>query len=161
MYLFPRTQHIKKVFITYTTLYIFLLSITYAVDNTIMLQSSPIASVKVGEKLYVISKDAGTVSVINTKTDMVEKTITVGPKPVSATVAGTKIYVNNSESTFISVIDTTTDTVKTTVSAGAGPVSSLLIGTNLYVNSFDNSIGVVNTVNDILSKTIPLSSISG
>ncbi len=154
-------QHIKKILFTSIILGSFFSLLVHAEGNAIILQSSPIASVKVGEKLYIISKDADTVSVMNTKTDIVEKTIPVGPKPVSATAAGTKIYVNNSESTFISVIDTTTDTIKTTVSAGAGPVSSLLTGTNLYVNSFDNSIGVVNTVTDILSKTIPLSSISG
>lgn len=64
-----------------------------------------------GDSLFTMNAGEDTVSVLDTKTDVVHKTLTVGDAPLSATVVGKKIYVNNSKSKFLSFIQTTAPTL--------------------------------------------------
>jgi YVTN family beta-propeller protein len=79
-----------------------------------------------GSKLYVtdVTADTGSVSVINTTTNMVTATIPVGLLPfgVAVTPDGSKVYVAN-EASNTAVIDTATNMVSATIPVGVGPLA--------------------------------------
>ena len=105
---------------------------------------------------YVANNDDGTVSVIDTVTNIVVDTIPVGTDPfgVAVTPDATKVYVTNSMSDDVSVIDAATNTVLPTIPVGTFPLCLAITpdGTNTYVaNSSSHNISIINT-------TIPLES---
>ena len=68
-----------------------------------------------GSRAYVANKGDGTVSVIDTNTNMVDDTVILpalsGPFAVAVTPDGTRLYVTNEFSDTVSVIDTATNSV--------------------------------------------------
>ena len=78
-------------------------------------------------KLYVTNFGVqGSVSVIDTNTDMVVATVPVGSAPVNVSISadGADAYVTNAGSSNVSVIDTGTNQVITTVTVGTNPVNA-------------------------------------
>ncbi len=98
---------------------------------------------------YVSNERAGSVSVIDTATDVVVATVPVGDAPygVAAGSYGTRVYVANRRSNDVSVIDTATNSVVATIGVGDGPfgVAAEADGARVYVaNAFSNVLSVID-----------------
>jgi YVTN family beta-propeller protein len=122
-----------------------------------------------GGKVYVTNTffngflSAGTVSVIDTATNMVSASIPVGdldyfPAGVAVTPDGSKVYVTIRPFT-VSVIDTATNTVSATIPVGLNPTGVAVSpdGGEVYVaNSVApaNTISVIDTATNTVSATI-------
>lgn len=99
---------------------------------------------------YVVNSGANSVSVIDTKTNLVVKTVAVGTSPfaVAINAAGSLAYVTNTGSNTISVITTSTNTVTATIPVSSGPMDIALnpTGSSAYVSCASaNVVAVVNT----------------
>ena len=72
---------------------------------------------------YITNNLDGTVSVIDTATNIVTAAIGVGSFPGHVAVSSddTRIYVSDASDNAVSVIDTSTDTVIDTIPVGDGP----------------------------------------
>jgi gliding motility-associated-like protein len=108
---------------------------------------------------YIANTSSGTVSVINTATQVVIATITAGTNPIGVSVSpdGSKAYVTNQGSSTISVINTTTNTVIATIPVGAIPagISVSPDGSRAYVTNYSSgSVSVINTANNTVISTI-------
>jgi uncharacterized repeat protein (TIGR02543 family) len=123
-----------------------------------------------GTKAYVANSGgtSGTVSVINTSTDLVTATIPVGLAPVAIAFnpAGTEAYVADSASNLVTMIDVATSTVPTGTVALPNPITvkgvpyGLAVsadGTSLWVSQ-DNKPGasVINTSTNTIGTTFTL-----
>ncbi len=113
---------------------------------------------------YVTNAGAGTVSVVDTATDVVIPSgIPVGslPEQVAAKPDGTLVYVTNAGSGTVSVIATATNTVLgSPIPVGSAP-SGLAVtpdGSRVYVaNSGSDTVSVIATAtNTVLGSPIPV-----
>jgi YVTN family beta-propeller protein len=103
----------------------------------------------------------GTVSVIDTATNLVVKTVDVGDEPLGAAVnaAGTRAYVTNQTAPdgTVSVIDTANNSVVATVTVGAraSGVAVKLPGDRVYVtNRDDKNVSVIDTAINAVVATV-------
>jgi YVTN family beta-propeller protein len=111
--------------------------------------------------VYVTNSGSGSVSVIDSATNLVSDTISVGSRPVGATFApdGSRVYVANSASDTISVIDALTNKVIATVAVGAFPQGLAITpdGSRAYVgSSFSNSVSVIDLATNAVIGTIDI-----
>ncbi len=110
---------------------------------------------------YIASSDnPGTVSVINTSTNVVTATINIGngPNAVSASPDGSRVYIANSSSNNVSVINTITNTVVATVTVGNMPyaISVSYDGSKVFVGNLnDGTVSVIGTTTNTVVATIP------
>jgi YVTN family beta-propeller protein len=117
-----------------------------------------------GSKVYVTNRGTGTVSVIDTATNIVIATIPVGLNPIGVAVKpnGSKVYVATDDFNtrpIVSVIDTATNIVIATIAVGLSPngVAVKPDGSKVYVASFDaNTVSVIDTATNIVIATIPV-----
>jgi YVTN family beta-propeller protein len=112
-----------------------------------------------GPTLYVTNVLDGTVSVMNTATNVVTDTIKVGrsPRGIAISPDGATAYVTAARDDEVVVVDTTTNAVTKTVPVGESPqgVAVMPDGTKVYVvNSLDDSVTVLNTATKQVVKTI-------
>jgi YVTN family beta-propeller protein len=134
---------------------------TASAITTIPIGDGPFYSIAVGTKVYATNQAGGTVSVINTLTDIVSTTIPIDNTGTSYFVntIGNKIYIMNQAYGGIAVIDTITDTLLTTILLEAGQQFSAIAGTNLYVlGSTAGNVYVIDTITDTITATIPVGS---
>lgn len=108
---------------------------------------------------YVVNHGDGTVSVIDTASNLVVKTVAVGNQPLGAAVnaAGTRAYVINQLSGSVSVIDTSINGVVETVTVGGGPsgVAVKPPGDLAYVtNRDDKNVSVIDTTANMVVATV-------
>ncbi|MEI8366419.1 MAG: YncE family protein, partial [Parachlamydiaceae bacterium] len=102
---------------------------------------------------YVPNGDEGTVSVIDTSTNLVTTTISNAdfnqPNGVTVTPNGKFVYVSNNGNATVSVIDASTNTVAgspITVQEGPSEMTATPNGDFVYVaNYYGNSISKINT----------------
>ncbi|WP_245814056.1 YncE family protein [Rhodococcus marinonascens] len=138
------------------------------VIDTILVGNNPfgVAITLDGSFVYVVNTDDGTVSVIDTGTNMVVDTVMVGsfPEGVAITPDGTRAYVVNTDDGTVSVIDTGTNTVADTVPAGNGPVGAAITpdGSRVYVtNLVDGTVSVIAIEKCLGSLCIDFGSLTG
>jgi len=97
----------------------------YTVTATIGVGSDPdgVAVNSTAGTVYVANSGAGTVSVIDEKTNAVTATIGVGSDPdgVAVNPAAGTVYVTNRQSDTVSVIDAATNAVTATIGVGSSP----------------------------------------
>ncbi|MCD2189975.1 serine/threonine-protein kinase [Actinomycetospora soli] len=93
-----------------------------------------------GERVAVVNYDAGTVDVLDARTDRVLATVSVGrgPQHVSYTPDGRHLHTANVDDGTVSVIDTATDTVTATVPACGSPTSVGMRGVEAVVTCLDD-----------------------
>ena len=108
---------------------------------------------------YVANSSNGTVSVINTATNVVTKTLTVGANPyaVTLTPSGAFAYITNGNSASVSIINTSTNTVTGTIAVGTNPygITTSPDGTKVYVtNNGSNTVSVINTATNTVTATV-------
>lgn len=111
-----------------------------------------------GVKLYVTSRLANAVTVIDTRTDTVAAIVPVGIGPFYGSSLGDKVYISNTnkDAGSISVIDTKTDTVTSTIHLerfGEDPVLEAFIGTTLYVSIKNNDtvVAIDTLTNEVIT----------
>src|SRR6476469_7242687 len=103
------------------------------------------ASVEAQPVAYVTNSASGSVSVIDTHTNVVVRTIAVGNRPISPILSadGSRLYITNSESDTVSVIDTAANAVIATIAVGSFPQGLAIApdGSRAYVgSSFSNFV---------------------
>jgi YVTN family beta-propeller protein len=108
--------------------------------------------------VYVANTASGTVSVIQTRDNVVVATITVGTEPrgVAITPSGGRVYVSNRSSDNVSVIRTSDNSVIATIPVGHHPedVVASPDGARVYVmNATDGSVSVVRTSDNTVVAT--------
>ncbi len=110
---------------------------------------------------YVVNHGDGTVSVLDTATNVVVATVPVGDEPLGAAVhpTGSRTYVTNqvAPNGTVSVLDSATNTVAATVDVGARPsgVAVKLPGDRVYVtNRDDKNVSVIDTATNAVVATI-------
>jgi YVTN family beta-propeller protein len=108
---------------------------------------------------YVANDGDGTVSVIDTATNMLVATVPVGVNPewVAVTPDGKRAYVTNINPNTVSVIDTATNTVAATVSVEVFPngVAVTPDGTHVYVaNNGSDAVSVIDTATKTVVATV-------
>jgi YVTN family beta-propeller protein len=101
------------------------------------------------EYLYVPNRLDGTVSVVDTRTNLQVATIPVGPSPTTVVFSrdGQRAYVSNLNSGFVSVIDTASRTNIGSLTVGNGPWGLAVSpdGTRLYsANLFSRTVTAVD-----------------
>lgn len=99
----------------------------------------------------------GTVTVIDTATNIVIKTVDVGLAAFGVAVnpAGTNVYVTNMQEKTVSVIDTATNTLTATFHIAIIPWAITLnpAGTKLYVVS-NNVTFIIDTATSTITATV-------
>jgi len=111
---------------------------------------------------YITSEVDGTVSVIDTATNVVVTTIPVGrfPLGVAVNAAGTRAYIGNYADNSISVIDTATNTVIDLISVSPNLVQGIAVsqdGSRVYAAGGELGIvSVIDTATDTVIATIPV-----
>jgi YVTN family beta-propeller protein/VCBS repeat-containing protein len=146
-----------------------------AVTGSISAGPLPQGVAVVGDRLYVVNQNPGTVTVIdlttNTVIDLNPATpaidrIAVGSAPYATAVYGTRLYVANINSDSVTIIDTTTNTVIDAnpatpaiidpIPVGNGPQGMTISGDRLYVvNSFDDTVTVIDLTTNTRVDTNP------
>lgn len=108
-----------------------------------------------GGYFYVANFAGGTVSVINSLTNVVDATISVGGNPDGVAVSGTGVFVTNYGNDNVSVIDATTQTVERTITVGDGPRGIAVSGTGVFVtNQGGDTVSVIDTTTQTVERTI-------
>ena len=117
-----------------------------------------------GRFAYIANRDAGVVTVLDTKINQVTATILIPvgpPQFVSFSPNGDRAYVSisNKDKTVnrVSVIDTASNTVRATITVGTRPFASAttLDGKLLYVPSHDDGqLDVIDTTTDQLIQKV-------
>jgi YVTN family beta-propeller protein len=135
------------------------------VMGTVTVGSGPdgVAVTPNGAYAYVSNHGSGTVSVIDTATNMVTATVLVGGQPagVAITPNGAYAYVTNTGSDTVSVINTTTNGVTATVHVGSFPERVAVTPNGAYayvINQNDQSVSVINTTTNTVTKNITVGS---
>ncbi|MDD5074617.1 MAG: DUF4215 domain-containing protein [Candidatus Peribacteraceae bacterium] len=139
---------------------------TYAKTGSFRVGNSPSALVLVGNKLYVLNSNDGTVSAVNPQTHSVFKTIRVGPStsvyrqliPVE-TVNGTRLYGASFNMTdangSVYVINPSDNTVIKKITVGQQPMALTTVGNFVYVaNSTANTVSVIDTRTNTVTATL-------
>jgi|SRR3954463_2303619 len=106
---------------------------------------------------YVTNSGSGTVSVIDTTTDIVTATVGVGSRPFGVAANSTRVYVTNSGSNDVSVIDTSNNTVVATIPVGLRPLGVAVNpqGTRAYVaNSGSGSLSIIDASTNTVITTL-------
>ena len=128
-------------------------------------EASEIAISPDGTHAYVTNTGDGTVSVIDTATNMVVATVTVGTSPagVAVTPDGAHVYVVNFGDGTVSVIDTATNkVVGSPIPVGPTPAAIAITpdGQHAYVTNVNNGsaadVAVIATSTNTLATTVPL-----
>jgi YVTN family beta-propeller protein len=115
---------------------------------------------------YIPNHYSGSVSVIDTSTNIVVATVNVGGWPTTAAVnpAGTRVYVSDRYSSFVSVIDTSTNTVIATVNDVGNQLIGVAVnpaGTRVYVTAYYGSkLAVIDTSTNAVVKKIDVGDVS-
>src|SRR6202790_2630430 len=119
---------------------------------------------QITQDAYVANQHDGTVSVVDTATQVVS-TITLGSTGngllgVAVTPDGQRAYVTDQSNNIVSVIDTATHAVVNTIAAGIpGGVAVTPDGLHAYVtNQSDNTVSVIDTATQAVVSTIPVGS---
>ena len=120
---------------------------------------SGIAYCPTNNSIYVANQGAGTVSVIDSATNVVSTTVTVGTSPqyVAYCPTNNSIYVTNYGSGTVSVIDSATNVVSTTVTVGTNPNDVAYCPTNnsIYVTNYGSgTVSVINSATNVVSTTV-------
>jgi YVTN family beta-propeller protein len=111
------------------------------------------------QNAYITNHASGTVSVIDTTSDMVTTTINVGGFPYGVAVSpdGQKVYVTTSDGGSVQVIDTATNagTAGIAVRGVAYGIAASPDGSKLYVVNEDSGImSVIDTATNAVTTTI-------
>ncbi len=135
-----------------------LLQILFVSSFSYMLHAASVNS-------YVANYGDGTVSVINTATNLVTATLTVGshPEHIVALPNGQVVYVANSGGGTVSAINTYTNVVAT-INVGNSPFTMAVTpnGSTLCVcNNGDSTVSVINTSNNAVTNVTVGSEPSG
>src|SRR6202790_5493172 len=119
---------------------------------------------QITQDAYVANQRDGTVSVVDTATQVVS-TINLGSTGnallgVAVTPDGQRAYVTDQSNNIVSVIDTATHAVVNTIAAGIpGGVAVTPDGLHAYVtNQSDNTVSVIDTATQAVVSTIPVGS---
>ncbi len=135
-----------------------------SVINEITVEKNPwgAALTPEGDELYVANKGSNTVSVIDTKANIITKTIAVGSAPwgVAINPSGTLTYVANSGAGTVSVIDITTKKMIATIAVGSDPhwIAFAPDGKYAYLTNNDgNTVSVIDAGTHTVTQTVPLS----
>jgi outer membrane autotransporter protein len=119
---------------------------------------------QITQDAYVANQHDGTVSVVDTATQVVS-TITLGSTGngllgVAVTPDGQRAYVTDQSNNIVSVIDTATHAVVNTIAGGIpGGVAVTPDGLHAYVtNQSDNTVSVIDTATQAVVSTIPVGS---
>jgi YVTN family beta-propeller protein len=141
---------------------------TNTVVKTIPIASSGLAGIAIhpdGSRAYVTDSNGSTVSVIDTRQNVVTATITVGngPRAVAISPDGKLAYVANRVSNSVSVIDTSSNLVVNTIPVGVQPwaLAFTADGAQVYVantgvvSETTSSISVIDVASGQLTKAIP------
>jgi YVTN family beta-propeller protein len=130
--------------------------VTDQIVTTVPVGANPTSMVVVNGSLYVLNRDANSITIINLETNAVTSTVTsIGNSPNYMTVVGTNIYISSFAGASVLVFDTLTNTITATIAGFSNPGASILVGTSLYVWSpTSNSVKVVNTTNNTITATI-------
>jgi YVTN family beta-propeller protein len=111
---------------------------------------------------YVANSGDGTVSVIETASDVAIASIPVGGEPVDVAISpnGARAYVANKSEDSVAVIDTATNAVVGTVTVGKEPlgIAASPDGHRVYVTDFgDEGVSVIDTAsNAVVGGPIPV-----
>ena len=108
-------------------------------------------------KVYALSSNGDTFSIIDTANNNSVTTIQVGAYPIAFTTLGNKVYVANQNSNSVSIIDTANNNSVTTVNVASNPRDIAAINNKVYVAGV-NSISVIDTVNNNSVTTLNVSS---
>jgi YVTN family beta-propeller protein len=119
-----------------------------------------------GSKVYVTNEGLpGTVSVIDTTTNMVTATIPVGlfPFGVALSPDGSKVYVTNQGvvgGNNVSVIDTTTNRVNASITLVGNPFGVAVTpdGSKVYVTTEPSGVSVIDTATNAVTATLGIGS---
>lgn len=112
---------------------------------------------------YVANESDGTISVINTVTNLVVNTLTVGPQPIGEAVNadGTRAYIVNNNagnsSGTVSVINTANNNTIATITVGSSPdgISVSPDGSHVYVaNQTSGTVSVIDAATNKVTATI-------
>jgi|GEM_PF-2430432 len=95
-----------------------LLSFAEEPIDTLPLDGNPYNSFLIGTSLYVLSKKASRMYIVNTTLNKVTKTITLDNGPTTAFISNGKIYVANSEDKTVQVYYSSTAGYKTKTTVG-------------------------------------------
>jgi YVTN family beta-propeller protein len=111
--------------------------------------------------LYVTNYGSNTISVVDTRNNVVKETIPVGERPSDVVIDQGKerIYVANYHSNTISVVDTRNNVVKETIPVGRGPSSIAQDpdDNTIYVaNVKESTVSVINSSTNEVVETIPV-----
>src|ERR1700676_4835144 len=120
---------------------------------------------QITQDAYVANQRDGTVSVVDTATQVVS-TINLGSTGngllgVAVTPDGQRAYVTDQSNNIVSVIDTATHAVVNTIAGGIpGGVAVTPDGLHAYVtNQSDNTVSVIDTATQAVVSTIPVGSL--
>jgi serine/threonine protein kinase, bacterial len=134
---------------------------TLAVATTVRVGDYPttVAVTPDGKRAYVTNQNSGSVSVVDTESNVVVASIQVGSVPwgVAITPDGRRAYVTNCDSRSVSVIDTQASSVVKAIDVGECPTGLTVTpdGRAAYVaNNQSSSVSVIDSVTDAVTATI-------
>jgi YVTN family beta-propeller protein len=140
----------------------------YTVTATIGVGSDPdgVAVNSTAGTVYVANSGAGTVSVIDEKTNAVTATIGVGSDPdgVAVNPAAGTVYVTNRQSDTVSVIDAATNAVTATIGVGSSPDGVAVdpaAGTVYVTNGQSDTVSVIDAATNAVTATITIPATDG
>jgi len=115
----------------------------------------------VWDKAYVANSGDGTVSVIDTTTNLVTSTVEVGGRPMAVAVESParRAWVADADSGTVVVLDTATDAVVGSVAVGLEPMGLVVDETarRLYVaNAGEDTVTVLDTATEAVVATVPV-----
>ncbi len=111
-------------------------------------------------RAYIPNRDAGTVSVVDTSTNMVVDTIAVGSEPNSVVVTpdGTKVYISRGTMNGqVTVIQSSDNSVLTNIPVGINPSDIAITpdGSFVYVTNFNSfTVSKIDTSTDTVVDTL-------
>jgi YVTN family beta-propeller protein len=138
---------------------------TVVATVTVGFQPIGVAITPDGTRAYVTNNADGTVSVIDTASNLVTGSpIPVGANPIGLAITpnGKHAYLANAGSGTVSVIDTAINVVVATVAVGSNPAAVAIIpdGKYAYVaNAGSGTVSVIDTATNTVAINVPLGSI--
>lgn len=133
---------------------------SYKIINTISVgdNSQNIAINTIGNRVYVSNKNDSSISVIDTKNNIVIKTITGINAPGYLVSNEQKIYVVSNDNVLSAINNSNYSLIKTLDYIKNEPIHGIAINPNgsyVYISQ-DSGISVINTENDSIINTIPI-----